>query len=107
MAILQAILTMLFQQMGRFLNTAFGWATIMLFGKVPEKRQTYLSVITLGSVLWLAVALGIIFPRVGAFLIAFVPLREYVSPFWIRLLMLGLAIIVPPVVGFVSLFLVD
>ena len=107
MAILQAILAMLTRQLGRLLNTAFGWATSLLFGKVPEKRQTYLSVIALGSVAWLVVAIGVAFPRVGTFLLAFVPLPDWVDDFWIRMLMLALALILPAVVGFVSLFLVD
>jgi hypothetical protein len=107
MAILQAILAMLTRQLGRFLNTAFGWATSLLFGKVPEKRQTYLSVIALGSVVWLVLAIGVAFPRVGTYLLAFVPLPDWVDDFWIRMLMLALAIILPPIVGFISLFLVD
>src|SRR3954464_9718970 len=86
MAIIQALLTMLFRQMGRVLNTAFGWATTLLFGQVPEKRQTYLSAIALGSGLWLVVVLGIAFPRLGAFLLAFVPLPEWASG-WVRLVM--------------------
>src|SRR4051812_47991889 len=106
MAILQAILTILFRQMGRVLNTAFGWATTLLFGQVPEKRQTYLSAIALGSVLWLVVVLGIAFPRLGAFLLAFVPLPEWASG-WVRLVMLALAVLLPLAVGVVSLFLVE
>lgn len=45
MAILQAVLALLFRSAGRLLNTAFGWATTMLFGKVPQDRQIYLSVV--------------------------------------------------------------
>jgi hypothetical protein len=107
MAILQAILTALLRQAGKLLNTVFGWATTMLFGKVPEKRQIYLSVIGLGSVLWIVVLLGIAFPRFGAFLLAFIPLPENFPTWWVRLAMLGLAVLIPPLVGFVSLFLLD
>jgi len=107
MAILQALLTAILRQAGKLLNTVFGWATTMLFGKVPEKRQVYLSVIALGSVLWIIVLLGIAFPRFGAFLLAFIPLPHWVPSLWIRLIMLGLAVLIPPLVGVVSLFLVD
>jgi len=103
---LQAILTMLLKQTGRLLNTLFGWATSLLFGKVPEKRQLYLSVIALGAVVWIVVVLGIVFPRLAAFLLAFVPLPAWIAD-WTRLIMLALAVILPPAVGFVSLFLVD
>lgn len=107
MAILQAILAVLLRQSGRLLNTAFGWATMLLFGKVPEKRQLYLSVITFGSVLWIVVVLGIIFPQVGTFLLAFIPLPHWVDRNWVRLAMLIAAVIVPPLVGLISQFLVE
>ena len=32
-------------QLSKLLNTAFGWATTLLFGKVPSDRQIYLSLI--------------------------------------------------------------
>jgi hypothetical protein len=107
MAVLQAMLTMVFQQAGRVLNTVFGWATTLLFGQVPEKRQLYLSVIALGAVLWLAVVIGIAFPSLGTFLLALVPLSDRADPNWVRLAMLAAALLIPPIVGFVSLFLVD
>jgi hypothetical protein len=107
MAIIQAALAFLFRSLGRYLNTAFGWATTLLFGKVPEKRQLFLSVIALGAVLWLVLVVGIIFPDVGAFLLAFVPVSDWIEPNVVRLIMLGLALILPAVIGFASLFLVD
>src|SRR5262245_704381 len=45
MAVLQAILAAVGRQLGRLLNTAFSWATVLLFGKVSERRQLYLSAI--------------------------------------------------------------
>jgi hypothetical protein len=103
MAIVQGLLAVLARSAGRFLNTAFGWATVMLFGKVPQDRQMYLSIIAFGSVIWLTVLVGIAFPVVGAFLLAFLPLPEWVDRNWIRLAMLVAAIIIPLVVGFISL----
>ena len=44
---------------GRILNTAVGWATAMIFGRVPEKRQMYVSIMTFGSLVWIAVIVGI------------------------------------------------
>src|SRR5436309_1208953 len=100
MAIIQAIFAMLLRQAGSVLNTVFGWATTLLFGKLPQSRQTYLSVTALGSVLWIAVVLGIAFPRLGAFLIAFVPFSSALDPGWVRLIMLALALLLPLGVGF-------
>jgi hypothetical protein len=107
MAILQAILAAVFRSAGKILNTAFGWATIMLFGKVPERKQTLLSAMGLGSVVWLVVALGVAFPRFGAFLLAFVPLPHWIDTFWVRMIMLALALLVPVAVGVLGLFILD
>lgn len=107
MVFLQAILTAILRSAGRILNTAFGWATVMLFGKVPEHRQTQLSIMGLGSMVWLVVALGVAFPRFGAFLLAFVPLPEWVDDFWVRMIMLALTLLVPIGVGVLALYVVD
>src|SRR5215831_4328686 len=53
MAIVQALLAAVARSAGRVLNTVFGWATVMIFGRVPESRQIYLSVIAFGSVVWI------------------------------------------------------
>src|SRR5215213_2288593 len=102
MAIVQAILAVVFRSAGKLLNTAFGWATMMLFGKVPQDRQIYLSVIAFGSIGWIVAVLGIIFPSFATFLLAFVPLPAWVDRTWVRLAMLAAAAIIPLVVGFVS-----
>jgi hypothetical protein len=107
MAIVQALLAAVLRSTGRLLNTVFGWATVMIFGKVPEDRQIYLSVIALASVAWIAVVAGIAFPAAGTFLLSFVPLPEGVDRTWIRLGMLAAAIVIPAAVGGVSLLLQD
>jgi hypothetical protein len=107
MAILQALLAALLRSAGKLLNTAFGWATVMVFGKVPADRQIYLSIMGLGSVAWIATVAGIAFPSVGTFLLSFVPLPDWVDRTWVRLAMLAGALVVPAVVGGVSLLLRD
>lgn len=107
MVIVQALLAMVFRSAGKLLNTVFGWATVMLFGRVPQDRQIYLSVVTFGSVIWLLALLGVAFPTVGTFLLSFVPLPEWVDKKWVRLAMLLAALVVPAIVGVISLRLVD
>ncbi|MCZ7569961.1 MAG: hypothetical protein M5U01_15445 [Ardenticatenaceae bacterium] len=81
--------------------------TIILFGKVPEDGQIYLSVIAFGSVAWLVALLGIVFPRVSTFLLAFVPLPEWVDENWVRLAMLAATIVIPLIVGVIGLRMLD
>src|SRR5262249_8816773 len=84
----------------------FSWATVMLFGKVPQDRQIYLSLTALGSVLWLIVVLGIVFPALATFLLGFVPVPAWLKP-WTRVAMAVLAVLLPAVVGVLCLFLLD
>ncbi len=107
MAILQALFAALGRQVGRLLNTVFSWATTTLFGKVPQERQTLLSVIAFGSVIWIVVVVGVIFPKVGVFLLSFVSLPKWVQDSWIRLAMLAAALLLPAVIGFLATKVTD
>jgi len=93
MVILQAIIALLVKQAGRLVNTAFGWAAMLLFGKVPEDRQLTLSVISLGSVAWIVAVLGVLFPTFATFLFSFVTLPDWVDRTWVRLAMLVAALL--------------
>jgi hypothetical protein len=107
MAIFQALFAALGRQVGRLLNTVFSWATTTLFGKVPQERQTLLSVIAFGSVIWIVVVIGVIFPKAGVFLLSFVKLPSWVQDGWIRLAMLAIALVLPAVIGFLATKLTD
>lgn len=106
MALIHTFLLAIFRSMGRILNTAFGWATILLFGRVPQQRQVYLSVMAFGSVLWIVSALGVAFPSVGTFLLAFVTLPDWAKDH-VRVGMLAAAAVIPAIVGGVTILLVD
>jgi hypothetical protein len=107
MVVLQALLAMVFRSAGRLLNMAFGWATVMLFGRVPQDRQIYLSLVSFGSVIWLIALFSVAFPTVGTFVLSFVPLPEWVDRTWVRLTMLAVVIILPAIVGVLATRLVD
>lgn len=107
MVIVQTLAAMIFGSLGKILNTAFGWATLLLFGKVPESRQIYLSAIAFASEVWIVSVIGTLLPGVGAFLLALVTLPEWLDPTWVRLGMLALALLLPLLVGTVGLLLVD
>jgi hypothetical protein len=92
---------------GRVLNSALGWATVLLFGKVAQSRQILLLLVTLGSLAWAAALAGVLVPSVGTFLLAAVPAPDFVDPNWLRLGMLTVAIVLPLAIGVTSLFLVE
>ena len=92
---------------GKLLTTTLGWASSLLFGRVPQSRQIVLALITFGSVVWAALVVGVLLPDVGAFLLAVVPAPEAIDRGWIRLAMLIGALIVPAVVGVATLFVLE
>jgi hypothetical protein len=107
MAIIAPLIAFIGRQIGRIVQMAFGWATIMLFGRVPQSKQLLLAVVALGSIAWVVALVGIVLPDVGAFLIAAIPRPAFVDEDWIRLVMLVLAVVLPIGVGIGGLILMD
>jgi len=107
MAILAGLLGFIGRFAGKVLTTTLGWASTLLFGRVPGDRQIVLALITFGSVVWAALAIGVVLPYVGAFLVAAVPAPGIISEDWLRLGMLIGALVVPAVVGIASIFVVE
>lgn len=106
-AVLQVLIGLALRSVGRIANTALGWATALLFGRVPSRQQIIVTAMTFGSVVWLVAATGIAWPAFAIFLLAFVTLPPWIDPAWIRLAMLASAIAVPLVVGAAALLLMD
>jgi hypothetical protein len=96
-----AIFAFIGRQLGRILSLAFSWATMALFGRVPEDRQLFLSLMAGASLLWPVVLAGIAVPSVATFMLAFVTIPGWADP-WVRPVMLVLAIALPLAVGFLS-----
>src|SRR6187200_1917037 len=107
MAVIAPLLAFLGRQLGRLVQMVFGWAAILLFGRVPQSKQMLLTGVTFGSVIWVVTLIGILVPDIGAFLIALVPAPDGVEEGWIRLAMIVLAILLPLGVGVAGLFLMD
>lgn len=105
MAILATLLALGSRFAGKVLTTALGWASTLLFGRVPADRQILVLGITFGSVIWMVLIVGVIFPDVGTFLLVLVRQQTFIPESTIRLAMLAGALIVPGVVGGLTLTL--
>jgi hypothetical protein len=103
-AIIAGIIGMLGRFAGQVLNTALGWATLLLFGKVPQKRQTLLLVIVFGSLIWVALVVGVLVPPVGDLIVSAVPRPDFIPESWVRLGILAGAILLPLLIGLAALF---
>lgn len=104
-----AIFAALFGALGRFagklLTAALGWASTLLFGRVPQDKQILLVLITFGSIVWVVLVLGVLVPAVGLFLLAAVPLPKFIDENWVRLAMLIGALVTPLLVGVATVFI--
>jgi hypothetical protein len=104
MAFIGSAFAMIGRFAGRLLNSALGWATLLLFGKVEGRKQTILQGIALGSLLWMVTVVGILLPDVGTFMLAFAPVPEGVDDRWVRLAMLSAAFLIPLLIGAASIY---
>ncbi|HEX5013500.1 MAG TPA: hypothetical protein VFV72_05000 [Candidatus Limnocylindrales bacterium] len=106
-----AIIGGLFAALGRFagkvVTMLLGWASVLLFGRVPQRKQSLLAFITLGSIAWVVTLVGVLVPDVGSFLLAAVPRPEFIDELWVRLAMLALAIVLPIVIGVLTVIVLD
>jgi hypothetical protein len=107
MAILAPLIAFLGRQLGRLIQLVFGWATLLLFGRVPQSKQLLLAGVSAGAVAWIVVLVGVAIPDFGAWLIAFVPIPDFVDEGWVRLAFLALAVALPLLVGLGGLMLMD
>lgn len=94
------------RQLGRVLTVAFNWATILLFGRVPQDRQLYLSGMALTALVWPIVLAGVAVPSFATFVLGFFTVPDWAIA-WVRLVMLVLAIVLPLVNGALSARLPD
>ena len=107
MAILGSVFAMLGRFAGRLLNSTLGWATILLFGKVEGRKQIVLLIIALGSLVWVLTIVGVVFPDIGTFMLAFVPVPDFIDEGVVRLVMLGAALLIPLLIGAAAIFIAE
>jgi hypothetical protein len=107
MALLASLFAVVGRFVGRILTTTLGWASVLLFGRVPQDRQVWLAVLTFGSIIWVAAVAGIVLPDVGTVLLTAFPRPDWIPEGWVRLAMLAAALVLPAVLGAVTLLLFD
>jgi uncharacterized membrane protein YqjE len=99
MAIIQAIVAFIGRSAGKILNAIFGWSVRALFGATSGGEQTLLTGVVAMAAVWPLLVLGVVAPRIAAFLVAFVPIPKSVSEWTVRAVWIALAIAVPAIVG--------
>ena len=72
-----AVFAFVGRQIGRLLQLAFNWATLVLFGQVAKDKQLFLSVMAALSLVWPVALAGVAIPSVGTFLLGFVTVPDW------------------------------
>jgi hypothetical protein len=106
MPILGALLALAGRFAGKLLTMAFGWASLMLFGRVPRSKQVLLAAVALGALVWAVAVVGALVPPAGDAMTSAV-LPDWVTEDWRRLGLVGIAIALPPLLAVGGLFLTD
>lgn len=107
MALIASLFALVGRFLGRVLTTTLGWASVLLFGRIPQDRQVWLAVVTFGSLAWVAAVVGILVPDIGSVLLTALPVPDWVPEDLVRLAMLAAALILPAILGGVTLLLFD
>jgi hypothetical protein len=84
---------------GDLLTSALGWASSLLFGRVPQSHQIFLVLMMAGSFLWILVVLGLLVPSIASVLLAATPHPPFVDQAWLGVALLFGVIFLPLAVG--------
>ena len=99
MAIVQALVAFIGRSFGRILSALFDWAVVAIFGYTSGTEKVFLSGLLAVAGAWPLLLLGIAFPKVATFLLAFVPVPSWVPSWVVRVVWIVLAVVVPLAVG--------
>jgi hypothetical protein len=84
---------------GDLLTTALGWASSLLFGRVPRSHQVLLVLMMAFSFLWLILVLALFVPAVASLLLSATPHPPFVDQQLLGMALLYGVLLVPLLVG--------
>jgi hypothetical protein len=84
---------------GDLLTTALGWASSLLFGRVPRSHQVFLVSMLAGSLLWALAVLALLVPSVASIMLSATPHPPFVNLAWLAFALLVGVVVLPLGVG--------
>jgi hypothetical protein len=97
------MLVSLFGVAGRFagdlLTSALGWASSLLFGRVPRSHQIFVVLMMAWSLVWLVVVVSILMPALAGILLSTTPHPRFIDQAWLGFALTVALIVVPLAVG--------
>lgn len=99
MALISLLFSFIGKKIGSIIQAIFGWSVTALFGRLPGKKQLAVSIALLLSIAWPVFVVGLFFPSVAGWVLAFVPIEKWASPLVLRIVWGALALLAPLAVG--------
>ncbi|MDB4943655.1 MAG: hypothetical protein JWP97_3189 [Labilithrix sp.] len=99
MAIFSLLVSFLGKKLGDIVQAIFGWSVTALFGRLSGKKEIAISIALLLSIGWPVFVVGLFFPGVAAWVLAFLPVQHWISSNVLRIVWGALAFLAPLLVG--------
>jgi hypothetical protein len=98
-ALISLLLSFIGKKIGSIIQAIFGWSVTALFGRLPGKKQLAVSIALLVSIAWPVFVIGLFFPAVAGWALAFLPIEKWIGPLAMRIVWGSLAFLAPMLVG--------
>jgi len=99
MVFVTGTITVLSRLIGGIASSTLGWATLLLFGRVPQARQRLLDLMAMSAVGWLLCVVALVSPAFAHLIVSSVPRPGFVDLSWFGILILLGAVGLPAAVG--------
>ena len=99
--------TLISKLIGGVASSTLGWATILLFGRVPQSKQRLLDLMAFAAVGWLVCLIALVSPAFQHLIVASVPHPGPVAVTWFGFAVLLGAVALPAAVGAATVLLAN
>lgn len=99
MTVIISLLGIVGRMAGDVLASSLGWASSLLFGRVPRSHQSLVALMLAGSLLWILLIVAVLLPGLGLFLRSSTPVVSSVDSALVRVAVLGAIAILPAGIG--------
>ena len=104
MTTLVSLIGIVGRAIGGVLTSSLGWASSLLYGRVPADHRKYVDIVMGASLIWGILVLVTLLPGVGAFLLATTPFVNSIGLAVLRSVILVGLVLLPAVVGLAGCF---
>lgn len=99
MTILISIVGFVFRFTAALLTTALGWASTLMFGRVPRSHQIFVVLMLAGSLTWMVLLLCVLVPGISGFFLDLTPHPPFIDRPLLGVAFLVGLVVTPLVVG--------